>query len=313
MKQLYAEMVKIRAFEETVRSMSRTGLVPGLVHLYSGQEAVAAGVAAVLGPEDFIASHHRGHGHCLARGADPARLFAEILGRAAGYGQGRGGSMHIFDPANGNLGTNGIVVVGVPLATGAALTQKTLGKTGIGVSFFGDGAMNQGIVPECVNLAAIWSLPVIYVCENNHYGEFTRTDEVTAGDSITVRAEVFNIPSVEVDGMDVLAVKAQAEKAAKRARAGEGPSFLVCDTWRYTGHHAGDAQTYKDSDEDKAWRERDPIENLGRKLMEDGESEEELAQIRQEIEAEINAAAQAARAEPDPDPITMNEHLFHAG
>ncbi len=311
-KALYGEMVKIRAFEEQVRRFSRAGLVPGLAHLYSGQEAVAVGVSAALRAGDLIASHHRGHGHCLARGADPERLMAEILGRAAGYSRGRGGSMHIFDPANGNLGTNGIVVVGVPLATGAALTQKTLGKTGIGVSFFGDGAMNQGIVAECMNIAAIWSLPVIYVCENNHYGEFTRTDEVTAGTSIAARGEVFDIPSREIDGMDVLAVRKAARAAVKRARAGGGPSFLVCDTWRFSGHHAGDGQSYKDAEETRAWLARDPIETLGRALIADGMDAGALSALQGEIEAEINAAAEAARAQPEPEPQVIGDHL-HAG
>lgn len=310
MRALYGEMVKIRCFEDQVQAMSRAGLVPGLVHLYSGQEAVAVGVSAALRDGDHIASHHRGHGHCLARGADPQRLFAEILGRAAGYGMGRGGSMHIFDPANGNLGTNGIVGGGVPLATGAALSQKTLGGDGVAVTFFGDGAMNQGIVAECMNMAAIWSLPVIYVCENNHYGEFTRTDQVTAGDSIAARGAVFNIPSVEIDGMDVLGVKEATVTAVARARGGGGPSFLVCDTWRFSGHHAGDQQSYKDSEEARAWLAKDPIEVLERRLVAEGAEAKELAALRDAIGAEIARAAQAARAGPEPEAAILEDHLY---
>jgi pyruvate dehydrogenase E1 component alpha subunit len=219
--------------------------------------------------------------------------------------------MHILDPDNGNLGTNGIVGGGVPLATGAALSQKTLGGHGVAVTFFGDGAMNQGIVPECMNMASIWSLPVIYVCENNHYGEFTRTDEVTAGDSIAARGEVLGIPSVEVDGMDVLAVKAAADTAARRAREGKGPSFMVCDTWRYSGHHAGDNQSYKDDDEARAWHARDPIGALGRELVVKGlATDADLEGIQTEVEDEMARAAEIARADPEPAPDTVWEHLY---
>jgi acetoin:2,6-dichlorophenolindophenol oxidoreductase subunit alpha len=306
---LYREMARIRAFEERVRSLSAAGQVPGLTHLYSGQEAVAAGVSAALTPDDAIASHHRGHGHCLVRGGDPVRVMAEILGRTPGYGLGRGGSMHILDPVTHNLGTNGIVGGGVPLATGAALSAKTL-KTGtVAVAFFGDGAMNQGIIFECMNMAALWKLPVVYVCENNHYGEFTRIDDVTAG-TLGGRAAVFGIPVAEIDGMDVLAVHAAATVAVARARGGEGPSLLVCDTWRFSGHHAGDKQSYKDDAEAKAWAAKDPIEALGRKLVADGLAKPEaLAALRAQIDAEIAAIAEEARTMPEPAPESLELHL----
>jgi len=306
---LYREMARIRAFEERVRSLSAAGQVPGLTHLYSGQEAVAVGVSAALKPDDVIASHHRGHGHCLARGGDPLRLMAEILGRAPGYGLGRGGSMHILDPATHNLGTNGIVGGGVPLATGAALSAWTL-KTGrVAVAFFGDGAMNQGIVFECMNMAALWKLPVVYVCENNYYGEFTRIDDVTAG-TLAGRASAFGIPVAEIDGMDVLAVHAAASDAVARARGGEGPTLLLCDTWRFSGHHAGDKQSYKDDAEAKAWAEKDPIEALGRKLVADGVAQAKaLTALRTDIESDIAAIAEQARTMPEPAPESLELHL----
>jgi pyruvate dehydrogenase E1 component alpha subunit len=306
---LYRELARIRAFEERVRILAAAGQVPGLTHLSSGQEAVAVGVAAALAKDDVIASHHRGHGHCLARGADPMRLMAEILGRAPGYGGGRGGSMHILDPATHNLGTNGIVGGGVPLATGAGLTAKTLCASWIAVAFFGDGAMNQGIVFECFNMAALWKLPVVYVCENNHYGEFTRIDDVTAG-TLGGRAAAFGIPVVDVDGMDVLAVHAAAGEAVTRARAGQGPTLLVCDTWRFSGHHAGDRQSYKDREEAKAWAAKDPIDALGRKLIADKlASPDELTAQRNAVEAEIAAVADQARALPEPAPESLEQHL----
>jgi TPP-dependent pyruvate/acetoin dehydrogenase alpha subunit len=310
--QFFREMVRIRAFEERVRQLSRAGVVPGLVHLYSGQEAVAVGVSTALRAVDYIASHHRGHGHCLARGADPVRLMAEILGKQGGYGMGRGGSMHVMDARTRNLGTNGIVGGGVPLATGAALSAKTTGEDWIAVAFFGDGALNQGTVLECLNMASIWSLPVVYVCENNHYGEFTRIDDVTAG-TLAGRAEAFAIPVAAVDGMDAMAVHAAARDAVARARSRQGPSFLLCDTWRFSGHHVGDDQAYKDDAEARAWRARDPIETLGRRLVEDGLTDADaLAALRKAVEAEIAAVAEAARRMPDAEPAYFGEHV-HAG
>jgi TPP-dependent pyruvate/acetoin dehydrogenase alpha subunit len=307
---LYRDMTKIRAFEERVRSLAAAGVVPGLTHLYSGQEAVAVGVSSALSPNDVIASHHRGHGHCLVRGSDPKRLMAEILGRTPGYGLGRGGSMHILDAASHNLGTNGIVGGGVPLATGAALTARTLATSAVAVAFFGDGAMNQGIVLECMNMAALWKLPVIYVCENNHYGEFTRIGDVTAG-TLAGRATAFAIPVAEIDGMDVLAVLAAARDAAARARRGQGPSFLVCDTWRFSGHHAGDKQTYKDDAEAKAWAAKDPIEALGRRIVAAGFADAvALQQVRSDIEADIAKIADEARAMPEPSAEQLAEHLY---
>lgn len=291
----------IRRFEEQVRSMSQGGLVPGLVHLCAGQEATNAGTCLHLRKDDLIASHHRGHGHCLAKGTPPDLLMAEILGRSPGLSRGRGGSMHVFDRANGVLGTNGIVGGGIPLAAGAALSARTRGTDQIAVAYFGDGALNQGLVPECMNMAAIWSLPVVFVCENNGFGEYTAIEDVTAGASLLARGEVFDIPSREVDGMDVLAVGEAFVEAVARARAGGGPSFLLCNTYRYGGHHAGDKQDYKDAEEVRLWRERDPILRLRRHLLEAGLADpQELDAIEAATAAEVRAAAAFAKGAPEP-------------
>ena len=260
-------MQLIRAFEEQVRNLSSGGAVPGLVHLCAGQEAVAVGVCALLRPQDVIASNHRGHGHCLAKGADVNGLMAEIMGRRTGYGHGRAGSLHMFDAVNGNLGTNGIVGGGIPLAAGAALSAKRRGRGEVAACFFGDGALNQGLLFEVMNMAAIWRLPVLFVCENNGYGEFTAMADVTAGKDPVKRGAVFDIASEAVDGMDVLAVRAAATRAIARARGGDGPGFLVCTTYRYGGHHVGDKQDYKDAEEANAWLRKDPIARLARRLQ----------------------------------------------
>jgi TPP-dependent pyruvate/acetoin dehydrogenase alpha subunit len=288
-------MVTIRAFEDQVRQFHRAGLAPGLVHLYSGQEAVAVGACGALQPADVIASHHRGHGHCIAKGGKLDQLFAEILGRASEYGLGRGGSMHIYDPANGNLGTNGIVGGGVPLATGAALSAKLKGDESIAVCFFGDGVLNQGILFEAMNMAALWALPVLYICENNGYGEFTEIDDVTAGRPYTRRGEAFGIASEKIDGMDVAQVYAAVSAAAEKARSGGGPTFLICDTYRYSGHHVGDAEEYKDDAERQLWLERDPILKIAALL-----GSHDAAAITTEVEAEVKAAAGRAKAVPMP-------------
>lgn len=302
----YRTMQLIRRFEEQVRSMSQGGIVPGLVHLAAGQEATNAGTCLFLRQDDLIASHHRGHGHCLAKGSRPDLLMAEILGKSPGYSRGRSGSMHVFDRENGVLGTNGIVGGGIPLAAGAALSAKTRGVDQVSVAFFGDGALNQGLVPECMNMAAVWSLPVIFVCENNGFGEFTAIEDVTAGASLLARGEVFDIPSVEVDGMDFMKVGGAFVDALSRARRGEGPSFLLCNTYRFGGHHAGDKQDYKDAEEARLWRERDPILRLARQLVDDQmATTEELEAIATEVDEQVKAAAAFAKqaAEPATDDL----------
>jgi pyruvate dehydrogenase E1 component alpha subunit len=299
---MFRMMSLIRAFENQVGSLYKAGAVPGLVHLCAGQEATSAGVCLALRPDDYIASHHRGHGHCLAKGGRPDILLAEIMGRVTGSGRGRGGSMHMFDPAVGNLGTNGIVGGGIPLATGAAFSARARGTDQIAVCFFGDGALNQGLVHECMNMAAIWSLPVIFVCENNGFGEFTAIDDVTAGKDLLARGRAFDIPSSSADGMDALAVRAAIAPALERARNGEGPSFVMLYTYRFGGHHVADQQDYKDSAEAETWRRRDPIVKLEQYLIENNlASGESLLSIVENVKAEIQAAVRFARASAEPD------------
>jgi pyruvate dehydrogenase E1 component alpha subunit len=308
---LLRRMVLIRVFEEQVRRLFSGGLIPGLVHLCAGQEAVAVGVCSLLRRSDMIASNHRGHGHCLAKGADPKRLMAEIMGRLDGYGLGRGGSLHIFDAANGNLGTNGIVGGGIPLAAGAALSAKPCGQGDVAVCFFGDGALNQGLLFEVMNMAAVWRLPVLFVCENNGYGEFTASETVTAGRDPRSRGSVFDIPSEVVDGMDVLAVRKAARHALARARSGQGPGFIVCTTYRYGGHHVGDEQRYKGAQEIAEWRSKDPIERLARHLDELGMAgTDKLVQLRDVIAEEVQAAVAFARSSPLPCQVDLESHLY---
>ncbi len=258
---LYERMVRIRAFESKVAKLFKRGTLPGFVHLYIGQEAVAVGICSVLEKDDWITSTHRGHGHLIAKGADVGRMMAELMGRTGGYCKGKGGSMHIVDFGLGILGANGIVGGGMPMATGAGLAEHVLGRGGVSVCFFGDGASNQGVLLESLNLSALWRLPVIYVCENNHYAEWTRTDDITAGD-ISERATPFGVPGVRVDGNDVLAVRAVAEDAIRRARDGLGPTLIEADTYRQHGHSEGEAAfsgIYRPAAEVESWKERDPI------------------------------------------------------
>src|ERR1700680_4782504 len=257
---MYRRMVMIREFEEQVNELYTRALMPGLAHLYSGEEAIAVGICEALRVDDYITSTHRGHGHCLAKGASPDRMFAELLGKEAGYCRGKGGSMHIADPATGNLGANAIVAGSTGIATGAAFSAQRLGTTRVAVCFFGEGALGQGVLYEVMNMAALCKLPVIYVCENNMYNEYTHYSETTAGDILT-RAAGFGLHTESVDGQDVRAGYATAQKLVNRARAGEGPAFFLANTYRFTGHHVGDVsrEYYRAKQEEQEWKgERDP-------------------------------------------------------
>src|SRR5437867_8648452 len=236
---MYRRMVMIRLFEEQVNDLYTRALMPGLAHLYIGEEAVAVGVCEALEPADYITSTHRGHGHCLAKGASLDRMFAELLGKEAAYCKGKGGSMHIADPDTGNLGANAIVGGSSGIATGAAFSAKRLKTDQVSVCFFGDGALGQGLLYEVINMAALWKLPVIYVCENNLYNEYTHNSETLAGDMLA-RATAFGIPAESVDGQDVRAVYRSAKEIVDRVRGGAGPAFLACQTYRFMGHHVGD-------------------------------------------------------------------------
>ena len=253
---MYRQMAKIRAFEEQVHELYKSAKMPGLAHLYVGEEGVAVGVCEALRRDDFITSTHRGHGHCLAKGASVNRMFAELLGKEPGYCRGKGGSMHIADPETGNLGANAIVGGSAGIATGAALSAKMRGSGQVAVCFFGDGALGQGLVYESMNMASLWKLPVIYVCENNLYGEYTPCGETVAGE-ILARARAFGIHAETVDGQDVQAVNRTMRRLVERARQGEGPAFIECKTYRYYGHHVGDVnREYRSREEEKEWMTR---------------------------------------------------------
>src|SRR5438876_1423928 len=310
---MYAQMYRIRVFEEHVNELYTSGKMPGLAHLYIGEEAVAVGVCSALRRDDYITSTHRGHGHCLAKGADVGRMFAELLGKESGYCKGKGGSMHIADHANGNLGANAIVGGSTGIATGAALTAKRLGTDQVAVCFFGDGALGQGLLYEVMNMASLWTLPVIYVCENNLYNEYTHFSEATAG-SILDRPRSFGIEAVEVDGQDVRAVFDATAAFVARARGGGGPAFLLCDTYRYHGHHVGDVDRayYRSKDEEELWRtERDPIALHATWLLEQDLADEETLQaIDEQARDEAERGVKFALEAPFPEPSEVTEDVF---
>lgn len=310
---MYRQMLRIRLFEEQVNDLYKTARMPGLAHLYSGEEGVAVGVCEALRRDDYITSTHRGHGHCLAKGASVDRMFAELLGKAPGYCRGKGGSMHIADQETGNLGANAIVGGSAGIATGAALSSKMRGQDHVAVCFFGDGALGQGLLYEVMNMASLWKLPVLYVCENNLYNEYTHYTETTAG-SLTKRAGAFGIPTEEVDGQDVRAVYAAASRLVDRARRGEGPAFLLCNTYRYYGHHVGDIQRgyYRSKEEEEHWKtQRDPLTLLGHWLTEQGiANENDLRRIRDEASAEIEEGVHFALEAPFPEPSEVDQHVY---
>jgi pyruvate dehydrogenase E1 component alpha subunit len=274
---------------------------------------VAVGICQALRRDDYITSTHRGHGHCLAKGAAVDRMFAELLGKADGYCRGKGGSMHIADPETGNLGANAIVGGSTGIATGAALSAKMRGTDQVTVCFFGEGALGQGVLYEVMNMASLWKLPVIYVCEDNLYNEYTPRAETTAG-SLATRAEALGIPATEVDGQDVLAVHARAVEAVTQARAGEGPTFLICHTYRFRGHHVGDVNRayYRQKDEEQFWMaERDPIRLLAQWMRERQMADDALLErIEQEVRAEVTRGAEAALAAPYPDGSEVDRHVY---
>ncbi len=311
--ELFRGMVRIRRFEESVYDLYSRGVMPGLAHLYTGMEAVAVGVCSVLTARDNVTSTHRGHGHLLAKGGDPKRMYAELLGRAPGYNKGKGGSMHIADMSLGMLGANGIVGGGLGIATGAALSARVQGDGRISVAFFGDGALNEGLFYEVANMASLWALPVVYVLENNGYGEYTASARSTAG-LPTARAEALGFPARTVDGNDVLAVREGAAWAAARARAGEGPSFLECKTYRWRGHHMGDqgdTYGYRTQAEIESWMKVCPIERFRRRLVEEfGIDRATPAALEAEAAQEIAAAEEFARQAPFPDPSEVHTDVY---
>lgn len=302
-RDLFTTMALIRAFETRVAELYRDGEIPGFVHTSLGQEAVAAGVGRALQDDDYVATTHRGHGHCLARGMEVDSMMAELFARGAGICHGKGGSMHIADPRKGLLGANAIVGASLPLAVGAGMSSKHLKQGRVAVAFFGEGAVNQGAFHEAVNLAAIWDLPVIFVCENNIYAEFSDSRTLTRVPAVVDRCGAYGIEARAVDGNDAVAVAALTAEAAARCRAGDGPFLIEAETYRWHGHYEGDSQPYKPEDEATEWRARDPLEVSAARLTEGGEaSSDELDVIRAEALAEVEASIERARTLPAPDP-----------
>jgi pyruvate dehydrogenase E1 component alpha subunit len=310
---MYRTMQRIRLFEQQVNDLYNRALMPGLAHLYIGEEAVAVGVCETLTREDYITSTHRGHGHCLAKGAQLAPMFCELLGKEMGYCKGKGGSMHIADPDTGNLGANAIVGGSAGIATGAAFASKRLGNGRVTACFFGEGALGQGVVYEVMNMAALWKLPIIYVCENNLYNEYTHYQETTAGD-IEMRAQGFGIPVSSVDGQDVLAIYEAMNAMVARARAGEGPSFLLANTYRFAGHHVGDVRReyYRSAQEEQEWKnDRDPIRKFAETILAAGVADRaDLEKMDAENKTEIEEAVRIAIAAPYPDVSQVNEDVY---
>src|ERR1700737_3247071 len=278
-------MLTIRFFDERALALYRAGDMRGTTHPYIGMEAVGVGVTLALEPNDYVTSTHRGHGHTIAKGGDPKKMMAELLGRATGYSGGKGGSMHIADMDKHMLGANGIVGGGMGLATGAALTALLQQNGSVAICFFGDGALEQGILHETTNLAAIWKLPVVFVCENNQYAMSASAAWSVAGGDPAKRAAGYGIPGVTVDGMDLFAVNAQASEYIERARRGDGPAYLVCNTYRFHGHHAGDPLNYREKEEVERWRLQDPIERVKRVAVERGAMRaDEVESLERQIE-----------------------------
>jgi pyruvate dehydrogenase E1 component alpha subunit len=311
---LYARMLKIRKFEEKTAELFAQGLIPGLVHLYIGEEAVAVGVCANLRKEDYVVSTHRGHGHLIAKGGDLKRMFAELLGKKTGYSKGRGGSMHMVIPELGVMGSSGIVGAGIPIATGLGLAIDVKQTDQVVACFFGDGASNTGTFHEGINMAAAWKLPLIFVCENNLYAISVPFKKVTPIENVADRAVAYGIPGIIVDGMNVIAVYKAVQEAVSRAREGKGPTLIECKTYRFRGHYEGDPKkgaTYRTEDEMSAWEKKCPIANFKTKLIEKGVlTENEAEDIIQKCIKEIEDAVKFAMESPYPSPDEILENLF---
>ena len=308
---MYRTMVRIRVFEERVSKEFAAGNIPGFVHLYIGEEAVAAGACATLNASDCITSTHRGHGHLIAKGGRPDRMMAELFGRRTGYCNGKGGSMHIADTALGILGANGIVGGGINIAAGAALSAKMRGSGQVVLCFLGDGSTNRGTFHEGVNMAAVWDLPVVYVIENNMYAEKTRISDTCKLPNLADRALAFGIPDVTIDGNDAVAVYEAVSESVARARKGKGPTLVECKTYRWHGHYEGDRQSYKPAAEAEEWRKRDPIPAFRTKLAAEGMlAPADAATIDREAAEEVEAAVKFARESPFPAPEETLEDVF---
>jgi pyruvate dehydrogenase E1 component alpha subunit len=308
---LLQTMYRIRAFEEKVDELFMRGEVHGTTHLSIGEEATPTGALAALRPDDYVTSTHRGHGHCIAKGADLNLMLAELLGKETGYCRGRGGSMHIADVKTGNLGANGVVGGGIPIAMGVGLSMKLQKLERICLCFFGDGAANEGTFHEAINMASIWDLPVIFLCENNQYGMSMSVQRSMRSEGVAPRAIAYGIPGERVDGNDVLAVYESVGKAAQRARAGQGPTLIEAVTYRYKGHSKSDQNRYRTRDEIREWQRRDPIQRFTSWLIQQGVlGQQKIKQVEAEAYQAIEDAYQFALASPDPDPETLLEGVY---
>jgi len=311
-KAMYRQMLRIRKFEEMTQELYKAGALTGMSpHLYIGEEASAVGVISLLNEDDYILSTHRGHGHCLAKGAEMGKMYAELFGKETGYCHGRGGSMHIADVPRGNLGANGIVGAGCPIALGAGLSIRRKKTSQVVVCFFGDAATNQGTFHEALNMSKAFQLSIVWVCENNLYGLSTPITKVSATPDLSDRARGYGMPGVTVDGMDVEAVRAVAEEAINRARSRGGPSLLEVRTYRYFGHGASDHRPYRTREEEQEWWKRDPVASYRLRLLEDGvATEEEMLTMEKEAAAEVEAGVAFARSSPDPRAEESTRYVY---
>jgi TPP-dependent pyruvate/acetoin dehydrogenase alpha subunit len=308
---LYETMCRIRRFEEAAGDLMAANRIPGFLHLSIGQEAVAAGVCSQLTPTDYITSTHRGHGHCIAKGGKVDRMMAELFGKPEGYCKGRSGSMHIADPGVGILGANAIVAAGLPIATGAALGAQIRGEDLVAVTFFGEGAVAEGVFHESLNLASLWKLPIVFVCENNQYAELSHVSKHLSAVSVSAFGGPYRIPSATYDGNDVVEVRQAAGEAVDRARAGNGPSLLEFHTYRWRGHFEGDQGTYRTDDEVARWRLRDPLVRVRERLVSEFEySENDISSLEAEVQGEIDEAVLWANELAGPDTALLTEDVY---
>jgi pyruvate dehydrogenase E1 component alpha subunit len=309
---IYRVMNEIRLFEEKAYEFFSENKLRGSVHLCTGEEAIAASVCSQLTDEDYITSTHRGHGHGIAKSGDLKAAMAELMGRETGFCKGRGGSMHIADLKRGNLGANAIVGGGLPIAVGGALAQSYLGKDNVTVAFFGDGASNQGTFHESINLAAVWKLPVIFICENNQFAISVPVSQSTSVRDVSVRAAGYDIPGLTVDGNDAYAMYEAVQNAIDRARRGEGPTLIEAKTYRWRGHWTGDPEVYRTREDVKLWMEKCPIARMKKRMLSEGIADEtELAEIESKAKADVEEAAAFALASPEPDPATVMDNVYY--
>ncbi len=308
---IYKDMLTIRKFEERALKLFETNKLRGSVHLTIGQEAVATGVCSNLRDEDYITSTHRGHGHCIAKGATPDKALAELMGKETGYCNGRGGSMHIADVTKGNLGANAIVGAGIPIAAGAALSAKLRGTDQVAVTFFGDGASNEGVFHEALNLASVWKLPVIFVCENNQFGISTHVSVSTSVKDIAVRAKSYDMPGVVVDGNDVFEVDKAFKKAMARAKKGDGPTLIECKTYRWFGHWTGDPEVYRSRKDVEEWKAKCPIQRLEKYMLDEKIMDEAgIKKSHRDVADLIDQAEEFAMNSPEPDPAKVMDNVY---